>query len=134
MRTVEAFNTTQAMHADHARIARTLLALGWHAGNTVTNPTITQTDHTLTATWQHDTHPHDIVIRYVRNLCDARRWDRQITLVWWHWPLNGDEKTSNHALPTDVPIEAAAGTWDGLPITLPMIIAMCGVVDLREAA
>lgn len=136
MRTVEQFPTKQQMLADHDRLHRTLTELGWQTGNNPDSaPTVYVSDHTLRSTWQHRQHEHEIVIQYVRNLCDTHRWDRQITLNWYHWPHSSEEpNVSSHLLPLEVPVEAAAGTFDGQPITLATIIAMTGVCDIREVA
>ncbi len=136
MRTVKDFASKQQMLADHDQLTRTLTELGWQTGNDpINHPTIYQSDDTLRSAWQHRHHQHGIVIQYVRNLFDAHRWDRQISLEWWHWPHTSDQpNVSSHLLPLDVPVEAAAGTFDGQPITLATILAMTGVCDIREVA
>lgn len=128
MRTVEQFPSEAAMLVDVCRITATLEALGWR-------PLTSQSDTLIQDTWQHDTHRHDIVVRWVRNINDDGRWDRRIELVWWRWPEQRDDPaTHTFPLPTEVPVEAAAGTFDGQPITLATIIAMTGVCDIREVA
>ena len=128
MRTVRHFPSEAAMLTDVCQTAMTLQAAGWRRLHH-------ESDTLIQDTWQHDQHPHDIVIRWTANLCDHTRWDRAIDLVWWRWPDSRDEPaTHTFRLPTDVPLEAAAETFDGQPITLATIIAMCRIIDLREVA
>ena len=129
MITVAQFTSEAAVIVDATTIAIELEDAGWHIiGDTVT-------DTGRYATYHHPEHPHDITVNYLRNLVDPDRWARQITLVWWHWPVGGGAPTTSaHKLPVDCPIGAAARTFDGLPFTLPVIIAMCGELDLREVA
>ena len=128
MRTVHNFPTETAMLVDVVRMTDTLERLGWRQ-------LTAESDTLVQHTWQHDQHGHDIVIRWTANLCDHTRWDRQIDIVWWRWPEHRDEPvTHTFHLPVDVPVEAAAATFDDQPLTLATVISMCGVVDLREAA
>lgn len=128
MRTVEHFPSEAAALVDVCTISMALEQAGWR-------PLHFESDTLIQDTWQHDQHGHDIVCRWTRNLCDRNRWDRAIDLVWWRWPDAADEPaTHTFRLPLEVPVEAAAETFDGQPITLTTIIAMCGVIDLRDVA
>ncbi len=129
MITVAQFTSQAAMIVDATTLAIELEDNGWRIDGRDTT-----TDTARYITFQHPDHPHDIQIRYQRNLVDPDRWARQINLIWWHWPAHGAPSTSTHRLPVDCPIGAAARTFDGLPFTLPVIVAMCGELDLRDVA
>ena len=128
MRTVVHFPSEAAALVDVCTVSMALEQAGWRRLHF-------ESDTLIQDTWQHDEHAHDIVCRWTRNLCDSARWDRAIDLVWWHWPDATDSPTTaTFRLPVDVPVEAACESWDGQPITLPTVIAMCGVIDLRDVA
>ena len=130
MRTVTQL-TRQGVRNDLADNTAALTAAGWENGNDPERvPLHFESDTLIQSTWQHNDHEHAIVIRYAAHLDDPKLWDRTITLVWVH--ANG--KKTDFRLPTDVPLEAAAETFDGQPITLATIIAMCRIIDLREVA
>lgn len=127
MRTVETFPDRDTADRDNTLIAARIAACGWQHLTTVT-------DHTTTSTWQHPDHRHEVVVTYA-NLPGCDQWARTIEIIWWRWPEQLDEPhTHTFRLPADAPVEAACESWDGQPITLPTVIAMCGVVDLRDVA
>lgn len=128
MITVQQYTSEAAMLAAAAGNTIALEDAGWKiVGDT-------RTDWGRYILFQHDQHPHDIELRYHRNLIDTDRWSGQTNITWWHWPAHGEPTTSVHKLPVDCPLLAAAQTFDGMPMTLCAVIAMCGELDLREVA
>ena len=66
MRTVTQFPTEAAMLTDVCQTAMILETAGWRRLHH-------ESDTLIQDTWQHDQHPHDIVIRWTANLCDHTR-------------------------------------------------------------
>lgn len=128
MITVAQFTSDAAMLVDATSITIDLEDAGWQIIGDTTTPTGRY------ILFQHPDHPHDIEIRYQRNLVNPDRWARQINITWWHWAGRGAPTTSTHKLPVDCPVTVAANTYDGLPMSLSSIVAMCGELDLREVA